>query len=689
MEDLRERAAQRLIEPGAIVEYVRDTVIAFEDPGLSLADGERLARMVRERCDYADEVRLSKSPRLWDWAGDHIPPAAVDADLLDDYAHEYREALATGDLTAGLQSVPDYADTLGLPDLSPLTRRMMARVILREMAASCERTAKRYREEVVPYLDRSEPNDIEDTLDLLDGLNAESAGSPDMLLPSDQKIAEWTSCRPIPLEHDADTALAEFVNPPTDPVDLDQHPDSVTVDTARPSVAPSYEVGEEVDGRAGAPPRQDGLDPSSTMPMVWDQFAADMASTLGTWNEDNARHSKAIARLWERVHPGLPIQDIRSHHAAELQRIALSLPSLHAKARVWTCRPIREVVALFAQLPRNVDKDAEIDGIIELVETLQAENAGRPIDRAILSLAAWNRQAAWLRTFGKWLKKNSLHEEGLEIFGNLHVEADEDAEELRRGVRSGRPHWERAEAEALFATPLFLGSRSMSRRHKPGSLVEGDALYWLVAIAATTGMRREEIAQCRVQNVKRLGEDGRDALWYFDLDRTLSLKNRESERWVPVPQALIDLGFWDDLITGRDAEAMLLPGVVRNAAGKFGDVTGKGFGRYRRALPAQTVEVDGGEKEVDFGAPLLDLHAMRHSMATWLIDADVGQPIAEELLGHRSEARRTAFLGYDHGRKLVRLKEAIDSVEAPFDPKVLRKLRQGAKRRVRVKARRA
>ena len=65
MADLRERAAQRLIEPGAIIDCVRKAVATFDDPGLSAAGAEQLARIVRERCDHADEVRFAQNPRFW------------------------------------------------------------------------------------------------------------------------------------------------------------------------------------------------------------------------------------------------------------------------------------------------------------------------------------------------------------------------------------------------------------------------------------------------------------------------------------------------------------------------------------------------------------------------------------------------------------------------------------------------
>ena len=263
--------------------------------------------------------------------------------------------------------------------------------------------------------------------------------------------------------------------------------------------------------------------------------------------------------------------------------------------------------------------------------------------------------------------------------------------EERRGTRPGRPLWTRPQAEALFKTPLFVGSQSAHRRHKSGDWLTDDALYWIVPIAATTGMRREEIAQLCVRHVRKYQPaDGAPDIWYFDLRaKGLALKNKESKRDVPVPEALVQLGLIEALVDGREPDQMLLGDVTRNAQGRYGDVVGKAFGRYRTALPEQAICSGDGVDAVNFGAPLLDLHALRHSMATWLIDADVSQPVAEELLGHRSSERRTAFSGYDHGRALERLKAAIDAVPPPFDPVRLRTLRtQQCRPRVKVKANR-
>lgn len=305
MADLRELAAQRLIEPGAVIEGIRAAVAAFEDPGLLPADAERLARMVRERSDHSDEVRLANHTRLWDWAGHNVPPAAVDADLLDDYAYEWREALARADLSVGLSCVPDYANELGIADPSPLVRRMMARVIQREMASGCERSAKRYRRDVVPYLDPPEPDGpshpYQDTLDLLDEL--EAAVEP---FPTDYEMIDWMSS-PRPKFDDGEDVTEHASVPGQIAARNVKNARDPVPDSDRPAGDCGPPRADALTNEVGTP-RTDGLDPSNSLLQLWGQFATDMKAPRGTWNDANARHSKAVAKLWERLHPGLQSQ---------------------------------------------------------------------------------------------------------------------------------------------------------------------------------------------------------------------------------------------------------------------------------------------------------------------------------------------------------------------------------------------
>jgi hypothetical protein len=63
----------------------------------------------------------------------------------------------------------------------------------------------------------------------------------------------------------------------------------------------------------------------------------------------------------------------------------------------------------------------------------------------------------------------------------------------------------------------------------------------------------------------------------------------------------------------------------------------------------------------------MDLHSFRHNFCWQLIELGVPQAHAEEVSGHQSEARKTAFANYDKGRSLTVLKEAIEKLKRPID----------------------
>ena len=157
-------------------------------------------------------------------------------------------------------------------------------------------------------------------------------------------------------------------------------------------------------------------------------------------------------------------------------------------------------------------------------------------------------------------------------------------------------------------------------------------------------MRREEIAQLLVGDVRL---DADTDIWYIDLTRRgMRLKNRESRRLVPIPEVLLAFGFIENLVAGLESDEQLFLELKPNGKGINGDGIGKRFGRYR--------------KHIGLNLPLLDMHAFRHTVATNLNRVGVPQAHAEEVLGHRSAERRTAFATYDKGVALKTLKDALD-----------------------------
>lgn len=102
-----------------------------------------------------------------------------------------------------------------------------------------------------------------------------------------------------------------------------------------------------------------------------------------------------------------------------------------------------------------------------------------------------------------------------------------------------RDMWTTEELAALFATPVWLGCLSESRRSTPGSLVIRDEKFWLPVIAVFSGLRQEEIAQLHLEDIRKV-----DGHLVFDINARppRKLKNRNAVRKVPVHSTLLRLG---------------------------------------------------------------------------------------------------------------------------------------------------
>ncbi len=119
------------------------------------------------------------------------------------------------------------------------------------------------------------------------------------------------------------------------------------------------------------------------------------------------------------------------------------------------------------------------------------------------------------------------------------VARDEATSNIFTGFRFGggrkaseqRDMWERAELSRLFATPVWAGCASPTRRTTSGGLIVRDEKFWLPLIAVFSGMRQEEICQLHVEDIRQ--DEG---VWFIDInDRPpRKLKNATAVRRVPV-----------------------------------------------------------------------------------------------------------------------------------------------------------
>jgi integrase len=165
-------------------------------------------------------------------------------------------------------------------------------------------------------------------------------------------------------------------------------------------------------------------------------------------------------------------------------------------------------------------------------------------------------------------------------------------------VRQERDEWIPEELKRLFSLDIW------QRYNVPDSANSGlDAAYWVTLIGLFTGCRITEAAQLLVDDLEE-----RSGVWFLRFAVTRegqSLKADASERTIPLPQKLIDLG----LIEYRDAikeagQVWLFPALTKDSQNNAGGGLSKWFSALKIA--------QGFRPEVVF-------HSFRGSVNTQLI----------------------------------------------------------------------
>jgi integrase len=315
-------------------------------------------------------------------------------------------------------------------------------------------------------------------------------------------------------------------------------------------------------------------------------------------------------------------------------------------------RPIREVSksdgarfkALLQRLPAKYGQAARYAGC-PLMEIINI--ADRIGDKNRLKPQTWNRHAVALHALGDYAKKHGDAAEN--VFDGLWIKLNKDADDTERDEhdRFGRDKLAR-----IFSSPVFAGMRSEQFNHQIGDLVVFENWYWLPLISVTTGMRCEEIAQLRLEDVAPV-----NGILCFQIRRGEGrvLKSKAAKRNVPVPDALVRLGlarFVEDRkrLETPPAGNLLIPGC--EPTGKYGlkgTVTAKWFGRYLTNLGLK------GEKE--------SFHSLRHDFSSEATSARIDPTIHDYIFGHATG--RLAFDRYTSNIEPVAAEE-INKINFDF-----------------------
>lgn len=191
-------------------------------------------------------------------------------------------------------------------------------------------------------------------------------------------------------------------------------------------------------------------------------------------------------------------------------------------------------------------------------------------------------------------------------------------------VRERRP-FTGAELEAIFAHPIFAGCEADTLRglYRPGPVLIRDERFWIPMLCFLTGARAKEVAGLEKTEVTITGDQARIVFKYTPLRR---LKNKESERVIPLHPWAMRMGFGEYVASLPAESTALFPSVVSAGVdpktGRLEDDKLNGtpvFRQFNRTVLKHVGLADD---------PSATLHSFRHVFE----DAMTGRDIPEEVM---------------------------------------------------------
>jgi integrase len=286
----------------------------------------------------------------------------------------------------------------------------------------------------------------------------------------------------------------------------------------------------------------------------------------------------------------------------------------------------------------------------------------------------YTRQDAWL--FYDMMKQMPLHH-GKSIHDNMTIREQVDwanaqgpdhprivLKTVKRHFTALNQLWKwsrtRGHVDDIISSGFEFGTRSKKdKRHAwpPELLIllfqsdwwgpssdRNTARYWAALISLHCGLRREEICQLYVSDIKE-----RDSIAYFDLVETdgRRLKTSTSIREVPVHPFLIELGFLDLVERRRKQKAKFLFADIKPSApiGKRGDRLTKAFGTHIRSIGVDDKKIV--------------LHSFRHNFRTVLESASLEERWIDAVMGHENPRRSEGGKTYAKSITLERAREVV------------------------------
>ncbi|MFC5509384.1 MULTISPECIES: tyrosine-type recombinase/integrase [Hyphomicrobiales] len=354
----------------------------------------------------------------------------------------------------------------------------------------------------------------------------------------------------------------------------------------------------------------------------WNDFEASKLSN-GLWKADTASNGRSSRKLFQELVGNKPAADIDRAQVSEFRRLLFALPKFYDKAKCWRGMPLREVI-----------QDAKV-----IDDTRPPKAAMIPR----LKVKTVDKHTGNLIEYWNWCQIN----------GRLPKEAESpftgfiQPKPKGKQARHERKAWPPAMVETLFTSPVWTGSKSFHRRATAGTMIFKDARFWVPLLGRHTGAREDEICSLKVGDIIMI--DGIACLSIRDS------KTPESDRDLPIPEALLRMGFLEYRYWGRAADEPLFPELIPQGVGSRRSAAFSGwFTEYRRGIDCYVL--------------LVDFHSFRHNVSTDLQNMPgLNLGWADEITGHDSGVRSSERSRYSKGVFMKHLKTTLDAISIGVD----------------------
>lgn len=465
--------------------------------------------------------------------------------------------------------------------------------------------------------------------------------------------------------------------PATDPTPLPSSGQAVR--TGAPPPAADSVPSAPATGRTTAPARSArrdrlaALDVTRDMPLS-QAFPRYRAAAQAQWDDKTRGQAAEAETVLLSLAGDIPLRALDRPFAARLIGRARHLPRLRGRSAYTGMTPAAALdAALGLQQLLATAPTPSAAGIRDRLPAYDpARHTATPAQLAgPIGAKTMNRYLTYWGGFHAWAILQTEDQPRPHAFAGLA----RSKQEVRAEATLGRRPWPDADLVALFRSPNWSGWHR--HRHHPGPTVVQDWMYWGPLLAYFALLRLEEIAQIKVEDIQAdhrgialiavtaTGSRAADRLRRQRRAADRRVKSPNAVRDVPVHPLLQQIGFLDYVARQRAAgDIWLFPELATGSDLPTG---------WRRSGDGVTARAHKGERLSDWFTRYrrhvglfqhgMDLHALRTTANTALINAGISPDFADYLMGH--QVNRLTTTAYFGGFDSERLFDALSRLALP------------------------